>query len=121
MAVNLNLELTDHCNIRCKMCSQSLRSEAHGVPHQFMDWNVWRSAILGLEGMEDEIHLCPHWLGEPTIHPQFDQFVEYAFSINGDRKLFHEFKLHTNAVVFNEHRSTDLELNASLLIIPNTP
>ena len=60
---------------------------------------------MGLEDMEDEIHLCPHWLGEPTIHPQFDQFVEYAFAINQDRRLFHEFKLHTNAVVFNEHRA----------------
>lgn len=115
MAINLNLELTDHCNIKCKMCSQSMRDEAHGVPMQFMEWQTWRAALRGLEDMEDDIHLCPHWLGEPTIHPQFDRFVEYAFAINRDNRLFREFKLHTNAVVFSEER-------ARLLIrLANTP
>ncbi|MCB9762209.1 MAG: hypothetical protein H6739_20585 [Alphaproteobacteria bacterium] len=105
MAVHINLELTDHCNIRCRMCSQSLRDEAHGAPHRFMEWETWRAMLAGLEGMDDEVHLCPHWLGEPTIHPRFDQFVEYAFAINGRGRLFQEFKLHTNAVVFGADRA----------------
>lgn len=108
MAVNLNLELTDHCNIRCRMCSQSLRDEAHGVPMRFMAWETWRSSLLGLKDMEDEVHLCPHWLGEPTIHPDFDRFVEYAFAVNGGNRLFRTFKLHTNGVVFSEDRARRL-------------
>lgn len=103
--VNVNLELTDHCNIKCKMCSQSLRDEAHGAPHQFMSWDVWRAMLDGLADFEDEVHLCPHWLGEPTIHPDFDRFVEYAFAVNAGGRLFREFKLHTNAVVFGEERA----------------
>ena len=105
MAVNLNLELTDHCNLRCPMCSQSLRDEAHNVPMRFMDWETWRASLLALADMPEPVNLCPHWLGEPTIHPRFDAFVEYAFAANRDRRLFHEFKLHTNAVVFNEKRA----------------
>ncbi len=105
MSINLNLELTDHCNIRCRMCSQSLRDEAHGVPHRFMAWETWRQSLLGLADMEEEVNLCPHWLGEPTIHPEFDRFVEYAFAMNRDNRLFREFKLHTNAVVFGEQRA----------------
>jgi MoaA/NifB/PqqE/SkfB family radical SAM enzyme len=105
MAINVNLELTDHCNIKCKMCSQSMRDEAHGVPMRFMSWETWRDALRGLEGMGDEVHLCPHWLGEPTIHPQFDRFVEYAFALNGGSRLFREFKLHTNGVVFSAERA----------------
>ncbi len=105
MAINLNLELTDHCNIKCKMCSQSLRDEAHGVPMRFMDWATWRRALLGLQDMAEDVHLCPHWLGEPTIHPEFDRFVEYAFAVNGSNRLFREFKLHTNGVVFGEARA----------------
>jgi len=101
--VNVNLELTDHCNIKCKMCSQSLRDEAHGAPHRFMSWEVWKAMLEGLRDFDDEVHLCPHWLGEPTIHPEFDRFVEYAFAIN--KGLFREFKLHTNAVVFGEERA----------------
>jgi MoaA/NifB/PqqE/SkfB family radical SAM enzyme len=115
VAINLNLELTDHCNIKCAMCSQSMRDEAHGVPMRFMDWQTWRAALKGLESMEEDIHLCPHWLGEPTIHPQFDRFIEYAFAINPNNRLFREFKLHTNAVVFSQER-------ARLLIrLANTP
>ena len=105
MAINLNLELTDHCNIKCKMCSQSIRDEAHGVPMRFMAWETWRSALKGLEGLPEDVHLCPHWLGEPTIHPEFDRFVEYAFALNGGNRLFREFKLHTNGVVFGEARA----------------
>jgi molybdenum cofactor biosynthesis enzyme MoaA len=105
MAVNINLELTDHCNLKCGMCSQSMRDEAHGVPMRFMAWETWRRSLRNLRDFEDEISLCPHWLGEPTIHPQFDRFVEYAFAANQGNVLFRHFKLHTNAVVFGEDRS----------------
>ena len=102
MDVNLNLELTDHCNIKCKMCSQSMRDEAHGVPMRFMSWETWRDSLRGLADMPDDVHLCPHWLGEPTLHPRFDRFVEYAFRANQSNRLFRSFKLHTNGVLFDE-------------------
>ena len=105
MDVNLNLELTDHCNIKCRMCSQSMRDEAHGVPMRFMDWTTWRDSLRGLASMPDDVHLCPHWLGEPTLHPRFDRFVEYAFLVNGHNRLFRTFKLHTNGVLFGEERA----------------
>jgi len=104
MPITINLELTDHCNIRCKMCSQSMRSDAHGAPKKFMDWSTWRQSLHNLEGFPDKIHLCPHWLGEPTLHPRFDQFIEYAFAINQHNRLFEKFKLHTNAVQFSRDR-----------------
>jgi molybdenum cofactor biosynthesis enzyme MoaA len=102
--VNVNLELTDHCNLRCGMCSQSLRDEAHGAPPTFMDFSTWRAAIRGLRGLP-EVSLCPHWLGEPTLHPRFDALVEYAFAVNRDNTLFRWFKLHTNAVILPESRA----------------
>jgi len=105
MGVNLNLELTDHCNIKCRMCSQSLRDEAHGVPMRFMAWETWREALRGLADMPEPVDLCPHWLGEPTIHPQFDRFIEYAFATNPGNRLFRTFKLHTNGVVLGEERA----------------
>jgi molybdenum cofactor biosynthesis enzyme MoaA len=105
MSIHINLELTDHCNIKCKMCSQSMRDDAHGGPKKFMDWDTWRVSLHGLADLEEDVHLCPHWLGEPTIHPEFDKFVEYAFAINTGNRLFREFKLHTNAVVLSEQRA----------------
>ena len=106
MAITINIELTDHCNIKCTMCSQSMRTEAHGVPKKFMRWEDWKKALHHLEKYSEEVHLCPHWLGEPTIHPQFDLFIEYAFASNANNRLFSKFKLHTNAVQFSKERST---------------
>jgi molybdenum cofactor biosynthesis enzyme MoaA len=105
--VNVNLELTDHCNIKCKMCSQSMRDDAHGAPKRFMSFDTWRRSLQGLRGMDD-VSLCPHWLGEPTLHPQFDLFVEYAFAVNRDNALFRSFKVHTNAVLLSAERSARL-------------
>ncbi len=105
--MNVNLELTDHCNIACRMCSQSMRDEAHDAPMSFMDFDTWRRALLGLRGLPD-VSLCPHWLGEPTLHPRFDAFVEYAFAVNGGNALFRHFKLHTNAVVMPAPRARRL-------------
>jgi molybdenum cofactor biosynthesis enzyme MoaA len=105
--VNVNLELTDHCNIKCVMCSQSMRDEAHGAPMRFMAFDVWRKALQGLRGLPD-VALCPHWLGEPTLHPDFDAFVEYAFAVNRGNALFRSFKLHTNGVILAPDRAARL-------------
>lgn len=103
--MNVNLELTDHCNLRCGMCSQSLREEAHGAPHRFMDFATWAHGVAGLSDLDD-VTLCPHWLGEPTLHPEFDRFVEHAFAENVGNRRFRHFKLHTNAVIFPEARAS---------------
>jgi len=103
--MNVNIELTDHCNLRCRMCSQSLRAHAHGVPKRFMDWETWRAALRGLARVPEDVHLCPHWLGEPTLHPAFDAMVAYAFSLNWENRLFRTFKLHTNGVLVPPDRS----------------
>ncbi len=118
--MNVNLELTDHCNIKCRMCSQSLRDEAHGAKPAFMDFDTWRRAILGLRGLEN-VSLCPHWLGEPLLHPEFDRFAEYAFAANRNNALFRYFKVHTNAVILPPDR-TDLVLRlaATPSLAPDT-
>ena len=121
MSISINLELTDHCNIRCKMCSQSMRSDAHGMPKKFMAWDTWRKSLHNLKGYSDDIHLCPHWLGEPTMHPHFDQFIEYAFAINQHNTIFTRFKLHTNAVQLSHERSRLLlTLGRLPFLQPNT-
>jgi len=91
-----------------------MREEAHGVPMKFMSWETWRSSLNHLNDYPEDIYLCPHWLGEPTIHPQFDQFIEYAFAINEGNSLFRKFKLHTNAVVFGQKRA-ELLINLAKL------
>lgn len=104
MAVHLNVEFTDACNLRCPMCSQAVRPYGHGTRGGFMDWDTWMGVLEGLEGLEDEVHLCPHWLGEPTVHPDFDRMVARAFAENRGNRLFRTFKLHTNGVLLSPER-----------------
>lgn len=90
------------------MCSQAHREEAHGVPKRFMAWEVWQRSLQNLRSFPQEVHLCPHWLGEPTLHPEFEGFLQYAFRENTDNQLFRKFKLHTNGVLFDPKRASAL-------------
>ena len=98
-----------------------MRSDAHGAPKKFMTWETWQQSLRNLDGFPEPVHLCPHWLGEPTLHPRFDLFVEYAFAINQNNRLFEKFKLHTNAVQFSEDRGRLLlQLSQLPHVNPNT-
>lgn len=108
MAVHLNLELTDRCNLKCRMCGQFYMPEVHLAPETFMAWETWTALVEGLADFPEEVALCPHWLGEPTFHPEFDRFIRFAFERNQGNRLFREFKLHTNAVKFDATRSENL-------------
>ncbi len=114
MTVYLNLELTDRCNLRCRMCGQAQAAQVHEVPETFMSWETWCALLDNLEGYRDDISLCPHWLGEPTFHPEFDRFVRHAFEMNEGNRLFREFKLHTNGVAFGRERAEGLLACASM-------
>lgn len=104
MTIHVNLELTDLCNIACRMCGQAFGSKVHDQRNSYMTWEVWREAIDRLAESRDEVSLCPHWLGEPCLHPQFDRFIRYAFERNQANRLFRDFKLHTNGTLLGPER-----------------
>jgi len=105
LPINVNLEITDLCNIKCRMCGQAYNPKVHNLqPNSFMKFEVWKASIDALADYEDEITLCPHWLGEPCLHPEFDRFLRYAFDHNEGNRLFRYFKLHTNGSLLSEDR-----------------
>jgi MoaA/NifB/PqqE/SkfB family radical SAM enzyme len=103
--INVNLEITDLCNIKCRMCGQAYNPKVHNLqPNSFMKWDVWKACIDALAAYDDPVSLCPHWLGEPCLHPEFDRFLRYAFDNNTDNRLFRHFKLHTNGSLLDQAR-----------------
>lgn len=103
--MNLNLELTDLCNVKCNFCGQAETPKVHGYQaNKFMSWETWTASIDGLADFEEDIALCPHWLGEPTLHPEFGRFLRYAFDNNAGNRLFRHFKLHTNGTLLDDER-----------------
>jgi len=71
---SFNLELTNHCNFNCIFCPQIIMQREKG----FIDPELAASIITQIKeaGIADEI--CFHLMGEPLLHPQFDQIAATA-------------------------------------------
>lgn len=68
----VNVELTNYCNLRCKMCVQSAKFlRGRG----YMSFETFKALVAGLS---PESSLFISGVGEPMLHPQFFEFLEYA-------------------------------------------
>jgi molybdenum cofactor biosynthesis enzyme MoaA len=105
--IYLNLELTDRCNVKCIMCGQAYSSNVHDTPDRYMSTETWSHLLEGLADVDEEISLCPHWLGDPTVHPEFAPMIREAFQRNTGNRLFRFFKVHTNGALL--HRKDGIE------------
>lgn len=111
MPRRLVLELTNACNLNCKMCG---RNSANFQPTWFqMDWlRIFEPAA----GRIEEVTLMG-W-GEPTVHPHFPEFLAWAhrhglrkyFCTNGMRldKLFDDiFRTETDIIAVSMDGATE--------------
>jgi organic radical activating enzyme len=75
----LYIDVTNHCNKRCSFCPMKDRYYSKKWPLGFMDFGLYKELIDECvenvpEGMQIELHKD----GEPLLHPQIGQFIEYA-------------------------------------------
>lgn len=92
----VNLEPTNHCNLRCTMCSR-----APGVPRGYMSWEVFRDVVnqcarLGVRQVSLFLG------GESTLHrelPAMVAYVEEKGMVSG---------LHTNGTLLTPEMSGSL-------------
>src|SRR5215510_6698986 len=66
------IEITNHCNLECPICIVQNRNNYH------MSLEEFRATIEGLiekEGLLDTVNLSG---GEPTLHPEFLNFLDLA-------------------------------------------
>jgi MoaA/NifB/PqqE/SkfB family radical SAM enzyme len=70
--VSVNLELTNHCNLRCTICPVNTTMRR---PKGFMDPALFRRIIDDNPGFR--FVLAFQW-GEPLLHPNFFELVRYA-------------------------------------------
>lgn len=96
----VTLELTDHCNFRCRMCDQ-VHGPPHGEPGGFMDPDLFAKALEDLAELPAEL-LTPYWVGESLLHPSFDELFRAAFARNSGNRLFRHLSLNTNAALLDE-------------------
>ncbi len=77
----LQIEPTDMCNLRCKMCAPHAEGweQIHAVPKGSMDMGLYESIIDGL--VRDDCrfdHIIFQWLGDPSLHPQLPRMLQLA-------------------------------------------
>lgn len=84
------IELTNHCNLKCPMCPHDLMTRDKG----FIDADLFRLAVDQVRSYSDSIRL--HNMGESLLHPRFDTLIRYAHDA-GMRTI-----LSTNATALTE-------------------
>ena len=103
----LQIEPTDKCNLKCKMCSPQVSgsNKVHGnLKTGFMKLEVFKKIIDSINN--DNLyfdHLILQWLGEPTLNPLWLDMFEYAV-LNATHN-FEYFRIDTNGILLNEKSS----------------
>jgi len=70
----IQIELTDACTLACSNCT---RNVGHLTPF-FITFDEFKKAIDSLNGFNG---IAGFMGGEPTLHPKFAEFCEYALSV----------------------------------------
>jgi len=71
----LQIEPVGQCNLRCQMCPIQFRRDGPSRGAAFMDFAVFTRLIDQFPGLK-ELHL--QGLGEPMMHPQLFDMIDYA-------------------------------------------
>jgi radical SAM protein with 4Fe4S-binding SPASM domain len=93
--LQLNIELTSHCNLRCSMC---YRNYGIDVRHGQIDFED----IKCLANQFSQMNTPSLWLsgGEPLIHPQIEQILKILGETNPV-----DFWMVSNGLLLSEHLS----------------
>jgi molybdenum cofactor biosynthesis enzyme MoaA len=106
----LQIEPTDFCNLTCPMShpQQGFRPTLHGdLLKGYMDTSLFRRIIDGIERSNVCFdHLIFQWLGDPSLHPELFEMLDYARSKVSDR--FDYFRIDTNAILLTPDRTDQL-------------
>jgi radical SAM protein with 4Fe4S-binding SPASM domain len=97
LPTRLWIESTDMCNLKCIMClNKSVPAEKKG----FMDLELYKKIVDEVSGYAHDI--CLSHRGEPLMHPDIFEMIEYAKK----KKLY--VRLHTNATLLTEEKNRKL-------------
>jgi len=96
------IEPTDFCNCDCIMCTRALLNveNPHNTPKGFMDFDIFKKIIDGLEFGNEPLAIKLFWIGESLLHPDFKLMLEYASRKIKGKKAY--IDLHTNAILLTK-------------------
>lgn len=93
------IELTNYCNLHCKMCMNSSMKRTKG----FMDENLYKKIINELSEKCPNVSLWLNGMGEPTLHKSLPDWIRYAKGSG-----LTNVSVNTNATLINEELAEKL-------------
>lgn len=111
----LHIEPTNACNFKCKFCSDhdDALYKKLGLKRGFMERHVFEKVIDDCKKFPKKIkRICLHHRGEPLLHPEILDFIQYAKEAN----VADELVMFTNGALLTEEYATKLA-NTGLDII----
>lgn len=108
--LQLQMGITNLCNYRCEMCSQTDEEGLYGADNPNIKGPPIHGGLKGNMSMEtfmratnsmasrtcfDIISLM--WIGESLMHPNFFEMIDFLFYTNEKKKFFRTIVLNTNA------------------------
>ncbi|MFP5223879.1 MAG: radical SAM/SPASM domain-containing protein [Acidobacteriota bacterium] len=101
--LHLDIDITNACNLRCRMCARTiLGAEGKLPPTEFMDFEFFSGLVdQGVPRGLASVKL--NFLGEPLMHPRVVDMVAYAKQAGVVDVMFN-----TNAMLLTPERSAEL-------------
>lgn len=120
--MELQIGITDHCNLRCIMCSQTDHEGIYGLKgikgkelrkneKGFMDFNLFKNMIK--EIINNKIYfktISLMWLGESLLHPNFFEMIDFMLKNNKKKLFFKTLTFSTNGTLLNK-KISDIMIN----------
>jgi len=102
--VDLQIELTDYCNVKCIYCSQHMDTGVHpGYKKGMMSYSNFKKIIDDFESLSigDPKHIVFQWLGESTSHPKFSKFMKYVLDKNEKNNFLNNVSWVSNVITLD--------------------
>jgi len=105
--VEIALELSNYCNLKCVMCPVPNLKRKRG----FMDEFVFKKIVEYLMGESGFIFL-PQGFGESLLHPQWAQFINIARRMN-----IQPITVLTNGMLLSGEKMTAVSENVDIVVV----
>jgi radical SAM protein with 4Fe4S-binding SPASM domain len=86
--LSVALELTNNCNLRCKICHTQNPKRFQARERGFMSWELFAKCADELGRLGYEMNVCLNFDGESLLHPKFVEMLRYLHSKNNLRLHF---------------------------------
>lgn len=105
------LDVTNTCNLKCIHCPQPILQQQKGFKSLFMKWEHFQKIADEIATVDQSMLLRIAGDGEPTIHPQLVEMVQYA-----KKNTKAAVNLTTNGLLVNREKA-DALLDAGIDLV----